>query len=224
VFPYFGSKSKSVHLYPAPIYDQIIKPFAGSARYSLRYWNRKIWLIDKDEIIISIWKYLQSASVEEILALPEPRVGESIDQYNLTQEQRWLMGFIINRGVAQPRRTVTGFSNVHRSKLFIASQLDHIRHWKVTCGDYRLAENQVATWFIDPPYRERSDEYTHNSSGIDYGELAEWCRSRLGQVIVCESWPADWLPFQPIARHRTARSVIVESVWLSENQQLNLGF
>ena len=30
MFSYYGSKSKIAHLYPAPQYDRIIEPFAGS--------------------------------------------------------------------------------------------------------------------------------------------------------------------------------------------------
>lgn len=37
MFSYYGSKSKIVDLYQPPKFDKIIEPFAGSARYSLKY-------------------------------------------------------------------------------------------------------------------------------------------------------------------------------------------
>ena len=47
MFSYYGSKSKLVDYYPPPKFDKIIEPFAGSARYSLKYWQNDILLIDK---------------------------------------------------------------------------------------------------------------------------------------------------------------------------------
>jgi len=52
MFSYYGSKSKIVDCYPAPRYDKIIEPFAGSARYSLKWWNRE-YALDVDFISYS---------------------------------------------------------------------------------------------------------------------------------------------------------------------------
>ena len=65
MFSYYGSKSKIVHLYPTPKFDKIIEPFAGSARYSLRFWQKDILLVDKSELVIEVWHYLQNASKNE---------------------------------------------------------------------------------------------------------------------------------------------------------------
>jgi len=32
--------------------------------------------------------------------------------------------------------------------------------------------------------------------GVDYQSLSTWCRSRTGQVIVCENSNANWMEFQ----------------------------
>jgi hypothetical protein len=32
--------------------------------------------------------------------------------------------------------------------------------------------------------------------------VAEWCLSRMGQVIVCENQGVTWLPFQPLTDRR----------------------
>lgn len=79
----------------------------------------------------------------------------------------------------------------------LASQIDYIKHWCVICGSYDNIDNQEATWFIDPPYQKSCGrQYKFNE--IDYTKLANWCRSRKGQVIVCEQEGADWLPFKPL--------------------------
>ena len=57
MFSYYGSKSKIVDYYPPPKYGKIIEPFAGSARYSLRFWQKDVLLVDKYPVIIEVWNY-----------------------------------------------------------------------------------------------------------------------------------------------------------------------
>ena len=60
------------------------------------------------------------------------------------------------------------------------------------------------TWFIDPPYQPvggvRGNGYDKkcqcSANFIDFPALGEWCKSRMGQVIVCEQEGANWLPFR----------------------------
>lgn len=47
MWSYYGAKTNLVGYYPKPKYDRIIEPFAGSARYALKYFDRDILLIDK---------------------------------------------------------------------------------------------------------------------------------------------------------------------------------
>jgi hypothetical protein len=77
----------------------------------------------------------------------------------------------------------------------IARQLPAIRHWQIIEGSYEQAPDIPATWFIDPPYAVQGSYYKHGSKGIDYAALGAWCRSRQGQVMVCEQEGADWMPF-----------------------------
>jgi hypothetical protein len=70
--------------------------------------------------------------------------------------------------------------------------------YNISNGSYDIINNQEATWFIDAPYQALCYHKFHD---INYVELAQWCRSRRGQVIVCEQDGANWLPF------RTFRSV-----------------
>ena len=98
----------------------------------------------------------------------------------------------------------------------VASQVDAIRHWQVyQCSYEDSPVYGEATWFIDPPYQKAGAHYKYGSDGLDYDALATWCRSRQGQVIVCENDGADWLPFQELASTKTTRAGrrSMEVVW-----------
>jgi len=202
-----GGKWRSAPRYPQPRYQTIIEPFAGSAGYSLRYVDRDVILIDKDEIIAGTWHYLVNVREDEIRGLPLLTVGQSIDDFNLTQEQRWLIGWWLNKGTTMPCKTQTSWALVHPNSQWgsairerIASSLCRIRHWKIIHGDYADAPDIEATWFIDPPYiKSPGNRYRYGNSGISYEHLNCWSRSRKGQAIVCENDGADWLPFQHFA-------------------------
>ena len=70
MWSYYGSKANIVHAYPKPVFDKIIEPFAGSARYALRHFEKDVLLVDKYEVIVKIWKWLQTCSEGDILGLP----------------------------------------------------------------------------------------------------------------------------------------------------------
>lgn len=214
MWSYYGSKSKVVDYYPPPKYGKIIEPFAGTARYSLKYFDREVLLVDKYEIIVRIWKWLQTASKNDILKLPEPRVGEKIDRKNFDCiEQAWLMGFLVQIGVNAPRLTVSKFANIKAQKKFIAGQLQKIKHWTIRHGDYKDIENQEATWFIDPPYQFGGEYYRVSNASLDYSHLGSWCANRFGHVIVCENTKASWLPFYPMRRLNGTIHTTTEAIW-----------
>ena len=103
----------------------------------------------------------------------------------------------------------------------IAAQLEHIRHWRVQLASYASAPDTAATWFIDPPYLAKGAHYRQRP--LDYARLAEWCRARAGQVIVCEAQGAAWLPFRLLTdRSKTMcgiRRVVRQSemIWTGED-------
>jgi site-specific DNA-adenine methylase len=216
MFSYYGSKSKIVDYYPYPKYDKIIEPFAGSARYSLKHFEKDVLLVDKYEVIVRIWKWLQQASKNDIMSLPEPKLGEKInrDEFDCI-EQAWLMGFLVQIGVTTPRLTVTKYAenSIKTQKKNIAEQLYKIRHWEIKQGDYKELENEEATWFIDPPYEYGGEWYLKSNKDIDYNELADWCKQRKGQAIVCENTKADWLPFRQMAKMTGTKYTTTEAVW-----------
>lgn len=217
MFSYYGSKSKIVDLYPSPKYGKIIEPFAGSARYSLKYFDREILLVDKYPVIVDVWKYLQQASEKDILSLPDVNPGEDLRTMGLDRGAELLIGFCVNSGSSQPKKTGSGydtnFNTWHRDRPRIARDLHKIRHWEIRLGSYEDLPNEIATWFIDPPYQKGGEYYRVSNKQINYSHLAEWARDRLGQSIVCENTAADWLPFYPMRDMSGQLHKTVEAIW-----------
>lgn len=211
---YYGSRYQLVPHYPRPAFARIVEPFAGAAAYSLHYPDHEVVLCDLDPVVAGVWSYLISASEDEIQRLPN--VVEHVDELGpVPQEARWLVGFWLGRCRAAPRLTVGSWmvsESAERPGCFwgplakerIASQLQHIRHWRVRCADYRDVSGEgPATWFIDPPFRGKAGRrYRKSSTGLDFEQLGAWSRERPGQVLVCEQLGADWLPSLESAKGR----------------------
>lgn len=201
MFSYLGSKSKIINLYPPPIFNKIIEPFAGSARYALKYWENEVQLYDTSEYVVMVWRYLMQASWRDILSLPNVPSKVHLDNYTqLSTAERYLIGFSLCRGKSKPRKVGHGQNSWERDKVRIAKDLYKIRHWTIEQKSFIDIPNQMATYFIDPPYistqerKNNPDKYPCES--LDYTSLAEWIKSRQGQVIACEGEGADYLPFQ----------------------------
>lgn len=218
MFSYYGSKSKVVDYYPPPKFDKIIEPFAGSARYSLKYWDRDILLVDKYNEIINIWEYLQNASKEDILRLPILKAGEDIRTYNLSEEELKFMRWNLGQGISHPSwicTPMTARSNQIYTRNRIANDLYKIKHWKLQLGDYKDLDNEDATWFIDPPYQIGGHHYKESNKQIDFKSLAEWCKTRNGQSIVCENTKATWLDFKPMIDMKGTMFKTTEAIWIN---------
>lgn len=215
-FGYYGGKWRdAIKYYPPPEHDTLIEPFAGSAGYSLRYPDRQVVLCEVDPILLAVWRYLIAVSEEEILAIPDVDLDGSVDDLDICEEAKWLVGLWLNRAASSPRKRPSLWMRKQirpgsfwgdRVRTTIASQLQHIRHWQVLEGGYRSCKTRKkATWFVDPPYQLAGTHYRYGSKQIDYDNLAQWCSTRLGQVIVCENEGASWLPFEPLADVKTTR-------------------
>jgi site-specific DNA-adenine methylase len=217
MFSYYGSKSKVVHLYPSPRFGKVIEPFAGSARYSLKYFDRDVLLVDKYPVIVDLWKWLQRATPKDILCLPTLKQGVTINRDDFDCiEQAWLMGFIVQQGVNSPRLTVSSMAaeeKQERQKKSIAENLYKIKHWKIQLGSYEDIPNEDATWFVDPPYQFGGEYYWTGNKHIDYPALADWSKSRDGQIIVCENTKADWLPFYAMHEMTGTLHTTTEAIW-----------
>jgi len=223
MWSYYGSKANLVDFYPAPKEDLIIEPFAGSARYSLKHFDRNVTLVDKYKVIIDIWKWLQLCSPKDILTLPKLKNKESLNDFNFDcEEAKLFMGFVIAFGMATPTLKATkhndyrpNFINYTLQK--VSKSLFKIKHWNLIHGSYEDLENKRATWFVDPPYQNGGHCYVENNKNINFNGLSIWCKERIGQVIVCEEMKADWLPFNPLIDNKSGRGKNrLEAIWTNE--------
>jgi len=232
-FPYVGSKwSRSKH-YPNPIGDTIIEPFAGSACYSVYYNTKHVYLYDIDPVICELWDYLIHVTEKELQKLPiDLYYGQSIYDMHIPIGAKHLIGFWMYHGSNIPSKIVTkrqidimnfnpkGYClwDMHIIER-ISEQLEWIQHWKIFNLDYSKIENRHATWFIDPPYQKITSYKYKCYDGIDYINLAEFCKSREGCSIVCESRNADWLPFREFGSfYNQFANEYKELIWTQRNE------
>lgn len=218
MFPYFGSKRTLAKYYPRPVYNRIIEPFAGSAAYSLKHFEHEVTLIEKYDVIVNIWKWLQEASTADVLGLPRLEPGDDLRKIMEPGPARDFMAYLTQ--IQSAHRTYVMAGGTAKRELAgriksAAGNLYKIRHWKIRQGDYTNLPNVPATWFIDPPYQYGGDNYILGNKELDYAALAAWARSRFGQVIVCENTRADWMEFSPMRGIRTIAGTedTTEAIW-----------
>lgn len=233
LFPYYGSKVKNAKKYSPPKYGCIVEPFAGAAGYSCLYHDRRIVLCEKNPVIFGVIKYLIGATRNDILNLPLLSPNDSVDDFDISDDEKNLIGFWLNSGCTSPAKRLSSWGRSLYPELPVnfwgkkcrerlSQDVEKIKHWEVVCADYRdltAPSDEEITWFVDPPYIGAGSHYKEPSKNIDYGLLADWCRSRVGQVIVCENDGADWLDFRPmysITGQGRGRNKRVEVVWENE--------
>jgi hypothetical protein len=225
MFTYYGTKKKLSPNYPKPSFDTIIEPFAGAAMYSLfeNYWEKDVILNDKYDKVYLVWDYLiNHASVSDIKALPMLVEGLKLDNLDISEAERHLLGFYANPSSAVPKKTVSarGAKSWERHRNFLIDNLHKVKHWKIYNKSYDELENIKGTWYIDPPYKF-GGEYYHSSASnkhIDYEKLAEWCLSRKGEIIVCENDKADWLDFKPLVELKGQLHSTMEVIYYKQNE------
>jgi hypothetical protein len=229
---YYGGKYRAAPKYPPPRYGKIKESHAGSAGYSVRYPDRMVELYDVNPKVVGTWDYLIKSSNREILALPDLMDGQTVNDLDICQEARWLIGWWLNKASAGPRNRPSAWMRSgtcphsywgQTIRNILARQVSAIRHWKVFLSSYENIPNDDATWFVDPPYQGAAGRL-YPFSDIDYPQLGEWCKSRRGQVIVCESVGADWLPFDPFIVAKTnpssrGKSNCHEAIWTNNQPQ-----
>lgn len=210
-FSYLGSKFILSKEYGAPRNDLVIEPFAGSAAYSTRWEPKNVLLIDLNPKIAAIWKFLISADECMIRKLPLDFI--STDELDIEDGAKWLIGLWLDKGTAVPKNKRPAWARQYRhhpnaitwneaARERIASQVSKIRHWKARTGSFESAPQTKATWLIDPPYQLAKSGNYPGFQAVDYKQLAAFCKSRKGQLIVCEGEGADWLPFKSLGTRR----------------------
>lgn len=214
MFNYYGSKSKIIDCYPRPKFNRIIEPFAGSARYSLKYFENDILIVDKFQTITDIWEYLKSASKRDIYSLPVLKQGDMLNEFGLSKVEIAFLQYITQHGtVGGLKVSEWGARDLKHTIKRIAESLYKIKHWEIRNADYIDLQNENATWFIDPPYQFGGHKYKYSNKQINYNFLSEWCKTRNGQIIVCENTKADWLPFKPMIEMHGIMFKTTEAIW-----------
>jgi site-specific DNA-adenine methylase len=222
MWSYYGSKTNIIKHYPKPEHSKIIEPFAGTAKYSLEYFDREVVIVDKYPVIVGIWKHLQKCSPEDILRLPRLNAGDELKNIKFDcQEELDLMGYVIAFGGVSPRNKVSPRSIIRPNHINytlnrIASELYKIKHWDIRLGSYEDLPNENATWFIDPPYQIGGHAYKFGNKEIDFDSLGKWCKNRSGQVIVCEGLGATWLPFEHLVDQKTKNGKYKELIYTNK--------
>ncbi len=222
MFQYYGRKKRFIDLYPSAQYECIIEPFAGSASYACvpSHRERTVQLIERDAQIVDLWHRIQQMTPFEVEQMPDLTPGE------VTDDLFHLLHMASKRWHTYRKATVTPImaKNWNTAKRYYAEMLPFVRNWDVRHADYRDAPDVEATWFIDPPYPgDPGTGYRHGSADIDFGELAEWCQSRRGQVIVCSAATDTWLPFQLLTVGRgVGGKGFPEGIWTNRPEDLRL--
>lgn len=213
MFYYYGRKKQLARYYPAPLYDCIVEPFAGSAAYSLYRdnWKKKVVLIEKDERVAAVWEWLiNDAEPRDFVLMPELKAGESSSEFLHIVHAATKMAFHYKTIKVTPVLA----RNWEISRRVMADNIHKVKHWEIICGDYTEAPDVEATWFVDPPYKDSPGlGYKHGSQKLAYDRVAGWVRSRKGQVICCEGEHGDYLPFEPLkdskgVAGKTSREVV----------------
>lgn len=198
MFSYLGSKSKFIEKYPKPLHSTIIEPFAGSARYSLLYADRDVKLFDVSEYVVKTWEYLIAATAKDVLSLPLIPDGKTVDDFELTDGEKYLIGFHLCRGKSKPRRRGYGRNGWERDRQRIADTVHRVSHWTIEQRSFEQVGllGLTATWFIDPPYevmQYKTDRYPHWY--VNYEKVVTFINSRNGQVIACGNDKDTYMKF-----------------------------
>lgn len=195
MFYYYGRKKQIARHYPAPNYECIVEPFAGSAAYSFHdnNWRNHVILIEKDERVAAIWEWLiHEATPNTIKNMPDLKIGEKSSEFLHIIHAATKMAFKYKTIKVTPVLA----RNWEISKRVMSENLYKVKHWQIISGDYSTAPDIEATWFIDPPYEaEPGMGYEQSSAFIDYANLSRWCLKRKGEIICCEGEYGDYLPF-----------------------------
>ena len=224
MWSYYGTKKRIAKHYPAPKHNIIVEPFCGAGQYSLYgdNWKKDIILNDKYDIVYQLWNFLINKVTEkDILSLPDMKQGDRLDDFNLSKEEKWLIGFCINSASSQPKKTVAKYNSWNKTKPEIAKNLYKIKHWSVSNLSYNELTNIEATWYIDPPYQYGGEWYHSSVSNkhIDFNVLSVYCKERKGQVIVCENSKADWMNFKPLVEMKGQIHKTMEVIWTNDKSE-----
>jgi hypothetical protein len=217
---YYGGKYRLAPYYPEPTSRTVVEPFAGGAGYSLLHYKQDIILNDASPIISAIWDFLIHAEPDDVRGIPDIPEGGTTDDLDVPHGARYLAGFWCGDAAVSPGKSPAKWARENNSYAMLreraARQVPKIKHWRITSTPYSEVEDIEATWFIDPPYQNKAGSY-YPEQPDSFDALGAWCKTRRGQVIVCEQSGATWMEFKPFKLARSApghfRPATSEEVW-----------
>lgn len=225
MWSYYGSKNRIRKVYPKPLNNKIDEPACGAAYYSIEYFENDVLLIDKNPMVISIWHYLQEASINDIKSLPILPAGFRIERSQFDCEGQYnLMRFLIVQAAYGGNNVVSKWgalrmqANVNR----VINNLHKCKHWKIIHGDYTdTRKGDDITRFWDLPYQYGGEKYPMSNRKINFTDAGKFIQSLDGQNIVCENTKADWLPFVPLVPMNGVQHKTMEAIWTNYHTHFN---
>lgn len=164
--------------------------------------------VEKDSNVVALWESI----LQETWDPHKPALGSKTSQL-FARLLTFSEHSLTSKQLTVTSRMLRDWEfNVRRAKDLAVYARHAISYSQGTYSDLGAVE---ATWFVDPPYQKANRRgYACGASGLDFEELAEWCKNLPGQVIVCEQEGADWLPFRPLYDLKSHRgSVTREVIW-----------
>ena len=67
-FLYYGGKWRLAERLGPPQRHHVIEPFAGSAGYSCFWEPKKVTLIERDPLVVGVWKFLKASFASRVEA------------------------------------------------------------------------------------------------------------------------------------------------------------
>lgn len=213
LFKWFGSKWLASKLYPKPEFDDIYEPYAGSAGYSLRHYEKRVTIWEKNDNLVVLWTWLiKAATSDDIRAIPVglPE-GTDIRSLGLSHGQALLLKTWQRTNNVGDCWTTSPWGHLpgqwtENTRARVADEVHAVKHW--TLGLPTTMSS--GTYFVDPPYEFN---YRYGATDFDHGALAAWLATLEvpHQVIACEAAcpktgaVPTYLPFQFFASRITSR-------------------
>jgi site-specific DNA-adenine methylase len=214
LFKWFGSKWLSSKKYPCPEeYDNLFEPFAGSASFALRFWNKKVTIFENNKLLASLWNWLiDEADSKLIMDIPTGLPPYfNIQSLDLSYGQQLLLKHwqrtnnYGNCWTTSPWGHMPGqWTSSTRER--VAREVEFVKHWKFEQPTYK----EAGFYFIDPPYMYN---YKYGSDDFNYVKLVEQISSipSKSAILACEAicpktgTVPDYLPFEFFGNRITSR-------------------
>jgi hypothetical protein len=167
----------------------IFEPFAGSAGYALRHYEKQVQIYESNQYLAGLWKWLIGSATSDLIRaipidLPE---GTDIQALDLEKGQKLLLKHWQRTNNYGDCWTISPWGNkpgqwTANTRARVAEQFEAVRHWSFAPVFY----NMPGTYFIDPPYLYN---YRYGAKTFDHVALASTLSQipHPYQIVACEA-------------------------------------